>query len=170
MSCCCSESFPGLSHESCLQGVKVCVCAYGLLPEYHYPEKDHPRDKNRDRLLVTLTLEMTLKPSLVTAPRNVRTSSKRLLTSATFRRPLKRTESSIHMHRHTHEHIYTHLCPGGSYPGFSTRFASSRKSLMLVPISERQNTATSTDSSSRGTCAGWECCMKHAIWGRESQH
>ena len=45
-----------------------------------------------------------------------------------------------------------HLCPGSTYPGLSTRFASSRKSLMLVPISERQNTATSIDSSSRGTC------------------
>lgn len=54
--------------------------------------------------------------------------------------------------RHTHVHLSMHLCPGDSYPGFSTRFASSRKSLMLVPISERQNTVTSTDSSSRGTC------------------
>eukprot|EP01139_Manchomonas_bermudensis_P007604 Amastigsp_a181803_6.p4 type:complete len:111 gc:universal Amastigsp_a181803_6:196-528(+) len=43
-------------------------------------------------------------------------------------------------------------------PGRSTRHASRTKSETFVPMSERQKIATSTDSSSRGTCA-----MSHAV-------
>lgn len=40
-----------------------------------------------------------------------------------------------------------------TYPIFRTRFASSKKSLRLVPMSERQNTATFTESDESGVWA-----------------
>lgn len=117
------------------------------------------------------TLETLLNPSWAMAVMKARVSSKRLATSATSRVPLRERLRCEGWHCKTPRPppslpAITHnpavslgLAPAPSpscthvsaYPCFSTRFASSRISCRLVPISARQKTATSTDSAAKGT-------------------
>lgn len=60
------------------------------------------------------------------------------------------------------------------YPIFRTRLASARKSARLVPMSDRQNTAMSTEASPSGTCTGEErvCLISsqfHRVAGQMSR-